>query len=138
MVVMNENDDVFIDLKQEVSNGSLNHCHKKIKEAAKFGCKKLMLNFKDVNTLDNILLDFIISIKNSMSSISLYNVDIQLLPAFYLTKLDQIVNFYTSENDALNENRPIIKRRFEIVPKVSSIFLSFIFTLSCINKYYML
>ncbi|MEI8377933.1 MAG: hypothetical protein WCF95_05280 [bacterium] len=126
MVVMIENDDVFIDLKQEVSNGSLNHCHKKIKEAAKFGCNKLMLNFKDINDLDNILLDFIISIKNSISSINLYNVDMHLLPLFYLIKLDQFVNFYTSENDALNEYKPIIKRRFEIVPKVSSIFLSII------------
>ena len=126
MVVMIENDDVFIDLKQEVSNGSLNHCHKKIKEAAKFGCNKLMLNFKDINDLDNILLDFIISIKNSMRSINLYNVDMHLLPLFYLIKLDQFVNFYTTENDALNEYKPIIKRRFEIVPKVSSIFLSII------------
>lgn len=118
MVVIIEHDDVFIDLRQEVSERSLNHCYKKIKEAAKFGCKKLMLNFEDVKTLDNNLLDFIISIKNAMPSISLYNIDINLLPAFYITKLDQIVNFYTSENDAIKELKPIVKRRFEIVSKV--------------------
>jgi hypothetical protein len=126
MVVIIEDDDVFMDLKQEVSQGSLNHCHSKIKEAAKFGCKKLMLNFKDVNNLDNILLDFIISLKKSISSINLYNVDINLLPAFYIMKLDQIVSFYTSENDALNDQKPIVKRRFEIVSKVFSILSSII------------
>lgn len=123
MVVIIENDDVFIDLKQEVSQGSLNRCHKKIKEAAKFGCNKLLLNFEDIKNIDNILLDFIISIKNSISSINLYNVDINLLPAFYIMKLDQIVNFYTSENDAINEHKPIVKRRFGIVSKVFSMII---------------
>jgi|GEM_PF-5760047 hypothetical protein len=133
MVVMIGNDDVFIDLKQEVSKGSLSYYHKKIKEAAKFGCKKLLLNFEDVSTLDNVLLDFIISIKNSMASVNLYNVDISLLPAFYLTQLDQVVNFYTSENDAINESKPIIKRRFGIVRKVYSTFLSIILVLTGIS-----
>jgi len=124
MVVIIKNDDVFIDLKHEVSEESLDHCNKNIKKAAKIGCKKLMLNLKNINTLDNVLLDFIISIKNSISSVNLYNVDINLLPAFYIMKLDQIVNFYTSENDAINENKPIIKRRFGIVSKVCLMFLS--------------
>ncbi len=133
MVVMGQSDDVFIDLKQEVSEGSLDHCNMRIKKAAKSGCKKLLLNFKDVNTLDNILLDFIISIKNSIASINLYNVDINLLPAFYLTKLDQVVNFYTSESDAINESRPIVKRRFGIVQKVHSLILSMIFVVTNIT-----
>lgn len=126
MVVMIENDDVFIDLKQEVSEKSLNHYNNEIKKAKKFGCKKLLLNFKDINTLDNLFLDFIVSIKNLIPSINLYNVDVNLLPAFYIMKLDQIVNFYTSESDAINEHRPIIKRRFGIVSKVFLIFVSLI------------
>ena len=133
MVVMGQNDDVFIDLKQEVSKGSLDHCNRTIKKAAKTGCKKLLLDFKDVSTLDNILLDFIISIKNSIASINLYNVDINLLPAFYLTKLDQVVNFYTSESDAINESKPIIKRRFGIVQKVHSLILPIIFVVANIT-----
>lgn len=126
MEVIVENNDVFIDFEQEISEKSLDYSYQRIEKASKFGCKKLMLNLEKINNLDNIFLDFLISIKNIIPSINLYNVDINILPAFYLVKLDQIVNFYTSKNDAINESKPIVKRRFGIVQRIHSIFLSII------------
>jgi len=126
---INKND-VFIDFEEEISAKSIDHCQKNITQASKKGCDKLIFNFKNVKSFDNMFLDFVISVKNRFASINFYNVNINLLPAFYLLKLDQIANFYTSEHDAIHEVKPIIKRRFGIVHQKILMFLTSILVLT--------
>lgn len=124
MVVTIDNKEVIIDFDEEISKKSIERYKEIIKKALKSGCNKLMLNFDNVDNFDHLFLDFVISAKEVISSISFYNVNISLLPAFYLMKIDQIATFYTSKYDAKNEQKPIIKRRLGLIHQKVLLFLS--------------
>jgi hypothetical protein len=130
MTVTINNNDVFIDLNGEISEKSIDYYDKKIEKAADKGCKKLVFNFEKVKNLDNIFVDFIVKLKEKITSISFYNVNMTLLPAFYLMKIDQVVSFYTSEYDAINEVKPIVKRRLGVVQRKILMFLTTILVLT--------
>lgn len=129
MVVIIDNKEVIIDFDEQISKKSIDYYKEMIKKALQSGCNKLMLNFDKVDNFDNLFLDFIISTKEVMSSISFYNVNMSLLPAFYLMKIDQIASFYTSKYDAANEKKPIIKRRLELIHQKVLLLLSSILVL---------
>lgn len=129
MVVKIDNKEVIIDFDEEISKKSIEYYKEMVKKALKSGCNKLMLNFDKVDNFDNLFLDFIISTKEVISSISFYNVNISLLPTFYLMKIDQIASFYTSKYDAINEKKPIIKRRLGLIHQKVLLFLSTILVL---------
>ena len=133
MVVRIDNKDVIIDFDEEISEKSLNDYKESIKTALKNGCDKLLLNFDKVDNFDSLFLDFIFSAKEAISSINFYNVDISLLPAFYLMKIDQIATFYTSKYDAFNEQKPIIKRRLGLVHQKALLFLTTLLVLTDIT-----
>lgn len=115
MVVTIDNKEVIIDFGAQISKKSLDYYKKMIKKAINSGCNKLMINFDEVDNFDNLFVEFILYAKGLISSINFYNVDISLLPAFYLMKIDQIASFYTSKYDAISEKNPIIKRRLALI-----------------------
>lgn len=123
MGVTIDKNDVFIDFNEEISGKSLDSYKKRIEKAIKSGCNKLLLNFDQVESFDDAFLDFIVSLKKIISSINFYNVNMSLLPAFYLMQIDSIASFYTSKYDALNESKPIIKRRLKVVHQTVLMFL---------------
>lgn len=130
MVVTIDNKDVIIDFDEEISKKSLDSYKDAIKKALKSGCDKLLLNFDNVDNFDHMFLEFVMSTKELMSSISFCNVNMTLLPAFYLMRVDQIATFYTSKYDAMQEQKPIIKRRLELIQqKALILFLSTILVL---------
>lgn len=133
MVVRIDNKDVIIDFDEDLSKKSLDTYTESIKTALQQGCDKLMLNFDRVENFDNKFLDFVLSAKEVISSVNFYNVDISLLPAFYLMKIDQIASFYTSKHDALVEQKPIIKRRLGLIHQKALLFLSTILVLKDIT-----
>ena len=122
MVVTIDNKDVIIDFDEKISKKSLDSYKNAIKKALRSGCDKLLLNFDKVDNFDHMFLDFIMSTKELMSSISFCNVNMTLLPAFYLMKIDQVATFYTSKYDAIQEKKPIIKRRLELIHQKALLF----------------
>lgn len=109
------NNGIFVNLRENVTLENLKFYEKKITEAVSTGCNRVFFNFFNVNNFDNMLLEFVLKIENDFSSVNFYNIDMNLLPAFYLMEFDKIANIYTSENDAINEKKPLIKRRFVVL-----------------------
>lgn len=106
---------LFVNLKENVTLDNLKSYEKQISSAVKSGCNRIFFDFFKVNQFDNMFLEFILKFRNDFSNISFYNIDMNLLPTFYLMEFDKVANIYTSENDAINEKKPIIKRRFTVL-----------------------
>lgn len=107
--------DLFISLKESISCENLRCYEKEIASAIKAGYKRIFFDFIKVDNMDNVFLDFVLNIKDNFNSINFYNIDMSLLPAFYLMKIDNIADVYTSQDDAIKEQKPIIKRRLSVL-----------------------
>lgn len=120
MIFSAKEHEIFIDFDEEISSKDLLHYKKNIKKASYDSKINVILNFENVKNFSNSLIDFILSIKKITNQINICNINTTLLPAIYLMKLDEEVKIYTSEYDAQNHTKPMIKRRFKIVPKLAS------------------
>lgn len=79
--------------------------------------KIILLNFKKVNEFDDTFINYFKCLSKKLVDIDIriFGLSPILNSIFYLFKLDNNFQIYNNEQDAINKNNPLIRRRFRIV-----------------------
>jgi len=85
----------------------------------KYKNTNIILNLGYVHSFENGLLPTVITmqkkLKKSGRYLSIYGLNQDILAIFYIIRLDEFINLYTSEHDALTFQNILTKRRLRVI-----------------------
>lgn len=111
---------VIIDIHSyKLDGGIVPVLRKTIIDLIEKGFSNILINFSLINSLSSEALGCLISAHKKClrkkGELCLFGMKNDILAIFFVIQLDEYLKLYSCENDALNRNNPLIKRRFKVV-----------------------